>query len=221
MAFPTRTRHPVTTPTVLFDYGNVLSGPPDPGAWAGMCSLTSLPSDRLDRAYWQFRHDYDRATLTGIAYWRAVAAATNITLTDAQIARLFDLDVDLWTVPNQPLIDWAKRLQHAQVRTGILSNIGDCIAEGIVARLPWLAGFDHCTWSHALFMAKPEPAIYLRTAEALHTPPTDILFLDDKLENIEAAAALGMNTIQYTTHPAFLLEMRQHNLAWLLEVDLN
>jgi putative hydrolase of the HAD superfamily len=205
---------------VLFDYGQVLSGPPDPAAWARMRAITGLDEDRLHAAYWAFRHDYDRAALTGPAYWQVVAAHAGITLDSAQLAALLAADVDAWTNLNLPMVEWAGRLQHAGICTGILSNIGDSIADGIIAKLPWLSGFDHCTWSHALFMAKPEPAIYLKTAEALNTAPANILFIDDREENIAAAAALGFQTIHYTNHPAFEREMRERGFASLLDAGL-
>ncbi len=109
--------------TVLFDYGMVLSGPPDPAAWAKLRAITSLDEERLHAAYWNFRHDYDRGALTGHAYWKAVAARTGITLDDAAIAKILPIDVDLWTKPNPPMIEWAQRLQRAGIHTGILSNI--------------------------------------------------------------------------------------------------
>jgi len=208
---------PTPVRTVLFDYGMVLSGPPDPAAWSAIRSITGLGEAPLHTAYWAFRHEYDRGALTGTAYWHAVAAQTGIVLTDTQIAALFAADVDLWSVPNPPMIAWAAQLQRAGVRTGILSNIGDNIAQGIVARLPWLAAFDHCTWSALWHMAKPEPEIYIQTAAALHTPPVNILFLDDKQENIQAAAAVGMQTLHFTTYPALELEMRARGYAYLLE----
>jgi putative hydrolase of the HAD superfamily len=206
---------------VLFDYGMVLSGPPDPQAWARLRSITGLDEDRLHAAYWKFRHDYDRGALTGRAYWQAVAADTGVTLDDAQISALSAADVDVWTSPNPPMVEWARQLQRAGIRTGILSNIGDCIAEGVRAKLPWLTGFDHCVWSHALGMAKPDPAIYVKAAEALHTPPEAILFIDDREENIRAAAALGMQTLHYTSHAAFEREMRDRGLTSLLDAGLN
>jgi putative hydrolase of the HAD superfamily len=205
---------------VLFDYGQVLSLPPDPAAWARLRSITGLDEeyeDRLHAAYWEFRHDYDRAALTGLAYWHAVAARAGISFNNAQLKALFAADVDLWTNLNLPMVEWAARLQRAGIRTGILSNIGDSIADGIIARLPWLSGFYHCTWSHALRMAKPEPAIYLRTAEALHAAPANILFIDDREENVAAAAALGMQAIHYTTHPAFQRDMRNRGFSSLLD----
>ena len=205
---------------VLFDYGMVLSGPPHPAAWAVMRTFTGLDEDRLHAGYWAFRHDYDRGALTGPAYWHAVAAHAGVTLDNAQVAALLAADIDLWTQLNTPMVEWARRLQRAGIRTGILSNIGDCIAEGIVAKLPWLSGFEHCTWSHTLFMAKPEPAIFMKTAEALKTGPAHILFIDDREENVHAAAAIGMQTIHYTDHAAFEREMRERGLASLLDAGL-
>jgi putative hydrolase of the HAD superfamily len=90
---------------------------------------------------------------------------------------------------------------------------------GLRARHRWIEAFNHHTWSHAVNLAKPEPAIYLHAAEGLHTPPANILFLDDRPENIEAAIAVGMQAIQYTTHQAFEQEMHNRGLDSLLQLD--
>jgi putative hydrolase of the HAD superfamily len=203
---------------VLFDYGKVLSNAEDPTAWANLLALTGLPEQRFHDAYWTYRHDYDRHTLSAIPYWRAVAAHAGTTFSDAQINRLLELDVDLWTNMNERMVAFAQRLQRAGIRTGILSNIGDAMAQGIVARLPWLSGFYHCTWSYALSLAKPEPAIYLKTAEALDTPPENILFIDDREENIAAAHALGFQTIRFTDYESLLRDLRNHGYTEILEL---
>jgi putative hydrolase of the HAD superfamily len=203
---------------VLFDYGQVLSGPPDPAAWARMRAIARLNEDALHSGYWAFRHEYDRGALAGPAYWHEVAGHAGVAFDAEQIAALLEADVDLWTQLNLPMVEWAARLQAAGIRTGILSNIGDAIAEGIRGRLAWLAGFDHCTWSHALGMAKPEAAIYVATAEALDTPPAGILFIDDIERNIAAAEAVGMRAIHYTGHAGFERAMQARGFGPLLEV---
>jgi putative hydrolase of the HAD superfamily len=207
---------------VLFDYGQVLSGPPDPSAWTRMLAISGLNETHLHDAYWKFRHDYDRDALTGPTYWHAVADHAGVSFSAEQLAALLATDIDLWTSLNPPMVEWAGRLQRAGIRTGILSNIGDCMAVGIVAKFPWLSGFDQCIWSYALHMAKPEPAIFLKTAETLHAAPARILFLDDREDNIAAAAALGFQTIlyKYADHAAFEREMRQRSLASLLDAGL-
>ncbi len=90
---------------------------------------------------------------------------------------------------------------------------------GLRARHHWIDDFTHHTWSHSVNLAKPEPAIYLHAAEGLHTPPPNILFIDDKTENIAAAIAVGMQAIHYTTHTAFEHEMHARGLDHLLQLE--
>ncbi len=208
---------PTPIQAVLFDYGQVLTLPPDPTAWADMLAITALPHAPYETAYWHPRHDYDRGTHTGSAYFAAVGRHAGLTLTPAQIAALLAADTTLWTRPNQPMIDFAARLQAAATPTGILSNLGDEMTAGVLRTFPWLSAFTHCTWSHALNLAKPEPAIYRHAAQGLHTPPANILFIDDREDNIAGAQLAGFQTIRYTTQPAFEAELAARNLntLWL------
>ena len=55
---------------VVFDYGMVLTGPPDPEAHAAMLRLTGLPLEQFERLYWADRPAYDTGDLTGLAFWQ-------------------------------------------------------------------------------------------------------------------------------------------------------
>jgi putative hydrolase of the HAD superfamily len=204
---------------ILFDYGMVLSAPPDPAAWQRMLAITGLSDDLLHREYWANRHAYDRGDLKGHAFWYKIAEGAQIVLTPDQLAALVDADTDLWGQLNPPMIDWVQRLQRAGIRTGILSNMPDAMETGLRARHSWIEAFDHHTWSHALNLAKPEPEIYRHAAEGLATPPENILFIDDRAENIAAAISSGMQAIQYTDHPTFEHEMQARGLAHLLQLQ--
>lgn len=201
---------------VLFDYGMVLSGPPDPAAWASLRSLTGLSEEALHHEYWTHRHAYDRGDLNAEAYWTNVATAAGITLTPALLTGLTTADTDFWGRLNPPMIAWVQRLQRAGIPTGILSNMPDAMEAGLLARHAWIDAFTHCTWSHSLNIAKPEPEIYLHAARGLNTRPANILFLDDRADNIAAALAVGMQAILYTDHETFLHDMHARGLASLL-----
>jgi putative hydrolase of the HAD superfamily len=195
----------------------VLSAPPDPAAWARIRAVTGLDEDILHREYWAHRHAYDRGDLSAETYWHKVATGAGITITPTQLTQLIAADVDFWSTLNPPMLEWVERLQRAGIRTGILSNMPDAMEVGLRARHPWIETFYHHTWSHALHLAKPEPAIYLHAAEGLRTPPPNILFIDDRTENIQAALAVGMQAIHYTTHTAFEREMHARQLDHLLQ----
>ncbi len=201
---------------VLFDYGLVLSGPALPAAWANMKSITGLDEAELHRGYWAHRHPYDRGDLNGRAYWQNVGKEAEIVLAPDQIDALISADVDLWGEVNLPMLQWAQALQRAGVTTGILSNIGDAMSSGLLNRFDWLGNFTHRTWSHTLNLAKPEVAIYAHAAAGLKTLPANILFIDDRPENIQAALDSGMQAIQYLDHTAFLKEMVERGFGSLL-----
>ena len=206
-----------TVQAVLFDYGLVLSGPPDPAAWASMQEITRLPEDKFDQAYWAPRRAYDRGTYTGAEYWAAVGQHAGVQLSPIQVADLIKADNVLWTQVNQPMVDWAARLQDAGTPTGILSNLGDDMMLGVIARLPWLDRFNHLLWSHTVKLAKPELEIYRHSAQSLGVPAPHILFIDDRDENLAAASEVGMQTIPYTHHGTFEKEMMSRGMGklWL------
>ena len=210
----THTNPPISA--VLFDYGMVLSGPPDPAAWERLKQVFHAEEPAFHAAYWRHRHDYDRGALNAVTYWQAVAEDLRKPIDSGQLRDLIAADTALWTQPNQPMIDWAAALQRAGIKTGILSNIGDEMETGILAHFPWLHNFTHHTFSHRLGIAKPDAAIYQHATEGLDVPATEILFIDDREENIAAAQAAGMQAILYTTHDAFITTMNERGFAPLL-----
>ncbi len=200
---------------VLFDYGQVLTGPPHPPAWAQMRQVTGLSQTDFSAAYWAPRRAYDRGTHTGTTYWEEVGKQAGVTLDHAQVKALVEADTALWTQPNQAMIDWAQRLQAAGTKTGILSNLGDAMTTGVLNSFPWLTGFDFLLWSHTLLLAKPEPEIYRHAAEGLGIPPAEILFVDDREDNIEGAIAAGMQVIRYLDQTRFEAKMDARGLGML------
>ncbi|WP_338118024.1 HAD-IA family hydrolase [Streptomyces coryli] len=56
---------------------------------------------------------------------------------------------------------------------------------------------DHVVNSARVGVAKPDPRIYEIATTAAGTPPERCLFVDDRMENIDAAAALGMTGVHY------------------------
>jgi putative hydrolase of the HAD superfamily len=209
---------PAPIQAVLFDYGVVLSGPPHPSAWREMVAITGLSESEFSAAYWAPRHEYDRGALTGAAYWRVAAQHAGLTLTDAQVADLLAADDILWTQRNEPMVAWAQRLQAAGMRTGILSNLGDAMTAGVLARQPWLARFDYQLWSYQVKMAKPELEIYRIAIDGLGVDASTILFIDDRATNVTAALECGLQAILYVSQPEFEAEMERRSLGHLLRL---
>ena len=184
---------------VIFDYGMVLTGPPDPEAHGELVRITGLPAEKLDALYWADRHAFDEGRLSGRRYWQGVVRKAGLTLSPEAIEELIHWDARMWMTSNPPMLAWADALKARGLLTAVLSNIGDTAQQAAERELDWLSRFDVLVWSYQLHVAKPEAGIYRYALEKLGTRPEETLFIDDRQENVEAAAALGMKAMIFTT----------------------
>ena len=88
---------------------------------------------------------------------------------------------------------WAAPATDARLLVVFLRGAYD--AANVV--VPVSIDFYH-TSRPTLGIAKPDPEIYIYTCEKLGVAPSEALFLDDKIENIEAAHHVGLHAIQFT-----------------------
>jgi len=184
---------------VVFDYGLVLTGPQDPQAHAALVRLSGLPLERFESLYWVNRHAYDEGKLSGLAFWQEFARAAELP-DDRKIVEELNLwDARMWTTQNPAMLAWQQQLKQRGLLTAILSNMGDNVLDNMKREFDWLPRFDVQVWSYQLHMAKPDPAIYLHTLKELGAQPAETLFLDDRQVNVEAAQALGIQAIEFST----------------------
>ncbi|MGA9061026.1 MAG: HAD family phosphatase [Terracidiphilus sp.] len=184
---------------VLFDYGRVLTGPPDPAAHAALVRITGLPANRLDSLYWANRDAYDKGELTGVGFWRELARDAGLVLPASAVIELNLWDARMWTTENPAMLAWQRELKQRGLLTAIVSNMGDAVHEYMERKLGWLSRFDVLVWSYQLRVAKPDPAIYRYVLGRLGTRPEETLFVDDKPENVQAAAAMGIKALLFST----------------------
>ena len=182
---------------VVFDYGIVLTGPPDAAAWANLLRITGLPEERFEPLYWANRPALDEGKLTGISYWQKLLREAGLPLDHAE--ELSGWDARLWTVQNPAMLAWQLAIKQRGLLTAILSNISDNVLESIEREFAWIHRFDTLVWSYRVGMAKPDPAIYHHILGKLGTRPEETLFIDDKRPNVEAARALGIQALEYSS----------------------
>jgi putative hydrolase of the HAD superfamily len=203
---------------VIFDYGKVLSNSEDPEAHRKLIALTGLDRAAFDRHYWRHRHDYDMGVLNGRTYWAKIAGEAGLSFSPGHIDDLIETDVLMWTSLNEEMLGWVIALQQAGIKTAILSNMGEDILAYMRQEFGWLAHFQHHTWSCEVGICKPDPAIYLYTCEKLGVTPQHTLFLDDRQENIDAAAGVGLNAVLFDNIAQLRLDLEARGLQTGLPV---
>lgn len=93
------------------------------------------------------------------------------------------------------------------VRVGCLSNTNSIHWDHMLRSYEVMSHFDRRFASQMLGYAKPSPAIYQRVLEHLKVPPEEILFFDDRAENVSAAEQLGWNARLYSNHEGLLADL--------------
>jgi putative hydrolase of the HAD superfamily len=184
---------------VVFDYGNVLCLEQTVEDMKGMALVCGISHKRFSELYWKQRPPYDRGDVDGAAYWTAVAGQQELGLSRHQIATLIELDSESISRPNQDAVQWAKLLHHEGFPLTLLSNMPLELSRHVTKSFPGLSTFEHLIYSSDYGSIKPELAIYRNCLELLKAAPQDILYLDDRTENVEAAARLGINSVLFDT----------------------
>jgi putative hydrolase of the HAD superfamily len=102
-------------------------------------------------------------------------------------------------------------LAAAGRRLGLLSNIPPELAAHYEARHDsWLSGFEVRGFSCRIGHAKPEPGAYEWCLRALGTAPADVLFVDDREDNVAAARAAGLRGLLFTGAADLRAALRGH-----------
>ena len=184
---------------VVFDYGMVLTGEPDPAAYAEMLRVTGLSKEQFEPRYWVDRSALDEGKMTGAAFWQKFLRDAEIPANQEMAEELNLWDVRYWTTENPAMLAWQLALKQHGLLTAILSNMGDDVLANVEREFEWIHRFDVRVWSCQLGVVKPDPAIYRYALDKLAVQPQEALFIDDKLANIESARAVGMQAIEFST----------------------
>lgn len=173
---------------LLCDYGQVLSLPQPVSDRSALVTASELSEPTFWSNYWSHRTAYDQADITAVEYWTAVVGRP---LDSDHVQRLSALDVASWLHPNTASLAAAARAAERGYRLAILSNAPTDLADAL-DRTPWLAPFEVRLFSCRLRLSKPDPAIYAAALGRLGAAPEDVIFFDDRPDNVAAAARLGM-----------------------------
>jgi putative hydrolase of the HAD superfamily len=197
-------RHQEPLRAVVFDYGGVLTYLPTEWDWKTMASIAGVELPRMLAAYWLHRYPYEVGRYDSAKYWGLVARDCGVKLSDTVVRELVDQDNEQWGRPNPETMALARRLRSLGMRTALLSNMQPDMLSFVGVRHPCLNEFEVRIISCEVAEAKPEPAIFTLTAERLHLPPQECLFLDDRELNIQWARSVGMRAIHFESAEALV-----------------
>ncbi|MGE0000363.1 MAG: HAD family hydrolase [Ilumatobacteraceae bacterium] len=187
--------------TVVFDFGGVLITPitrviGEVAAWHGvtmhrMLDVLMGPIERSTHDHPWHRCERGEISIAElqaeVAPW---AAAAGIALRGDEYARVLRGDFSV----HDDVIARIERLRAEGFHVGLLTNSFLEFREIIAARID-LRLFDTVVDSSEVGHRKPEPEIYELTTARTGAAPSEIVYLDDFLPNVDGARRAGWTTI--------------------------
>lgn len=136
---------------------------------------------------------YETGTVTREEFYADIVRHTGYTGSLAEFSAAFG---DIFTeIP--VMIALHAELRRRGVPTYIFSNTNDLAIEHIRRQFPFFAGFDGYIFSHEVGAMKPQPQIYEALEVLCGRRGRELIYLDDRLENVEAGAARGWQVIHH------------------------
>jgi 2-haloacid dehalogenase len=181
--------------TIIFDLGNVLLG------WDArrlyqrfFPDLQAVNSflEQIQFEEWNARLD------AGVPFRQGVAELSQKFPQHAELIAAYDIDwLESLTGTYDETVEIVRQLKQAGWTLRLLSNFSSEKFNLIQASLPFLSLFEDKIISGEHHLVKPDPAIFHLTLQRIQRKAEECLFIDDSLANIEAANALGFQTIHY------------------------
>jgi len=138
--------------------------------------------------------------------------AVSIFKSDFDYSQFFKIYNDVFDLLEEEL-KILKKLKE-NYRVILLSNT-DVMRYGFIKKnFPEMLIFDAYVLSYEEGYMKPDPRIYKAALEKAEAQADECLFIDDNGDNIDAANALGINTIHFTERADLGRELRKFRLIF-------
>ena len=180
---------------LIFDFGGVIVRTEDRLPREQLAEELNMTYEQLSDAI--FASESSRLAslgrITAEEHWEAVRQALGVTEND--LPRIRDL---FWAgdTLDFDLVDLIRSFRP-QYRTALLSNAWGDLRGMLTGYWKIADAFDEIVISAEEGVVKPYPQIYQITLERLHLEPGQAVFVDDFIENVQGAQAVGMQTIHF------------------------
>jgi HAD superfamily hydrolase (TIGR01509 family) len=139
--------------------------------------------------------EYETGRLTRREFFGEIRRATGFHGTMEEFGEFF---VDIFTaIP--PMIELHAGLRRRGIPTYIFSNTNDLAIEHVRRNFPFFRDFDGYIFSYEVKAMKPDAKIYEALEKLTGRRGAEILYLDDRPENVAGGAARGWRTILHET----------------------
>ncbi|HVT65931.1 MAG TPA: HAD family phosphatase [Mycobacteriales bacterium] len=177
---------------VVFDLGGVLA---EFSGVATMRDLAKISSDEELWARWlgcEWVRRFERGQCSPEAFADGMVNEWRLPMTGAEFLATFgDWVQQPYDGAEELVAETAER-----VCVAMLSNMNAVHWDGVVSTWPLIKRFDHVFTSFQLGLIKPDAEVFHHVVDALGVEPSQVLFVDDNIINVEGALSAGLQAQQ-------------------------
>lgn len=189
---------------VIFDWGNVIGFDDRSVVVNFMCDSFQFSEATFESVNLEKRKAM-QAGKSDTAFWMEYAQKNQIPLPEdwpqhytAALKKSVGADPHMYTLIDQ--------LKAKGIRVGMLSNIDNRYTK-LIRGFGFYDPFEPCLLSCEMGLEKPAPQAYELLLKKTELPAAEIVFIDDKLENVQAAQAMGIDAILFKSEPQLRAEL--------------
>lgn len=195
---------------VVFDVGNVLLD------WNPAYLYEKLIPDREERAWflthvltfgWHVEQDRGRSCAEGVT-----VLSQRFPGSSPLIAAFYDRWLETIGGPIEGSVEIMTSLKRSGVPVHALTNFSAELWQTTLAAYPFLGEFDQAVVSGEVGFIKPDPRIFDILCARTGLSPADMLFIDDREDNVEAARQLGFRAIRFSAPEALAADLAEVGL---------
>lgn len=187
----------MTPSVVIFDLGKVLVDFDYSKAGHRIAASGTVSPEEvrrfIDHSPLLFR--YESGQMTTPEFFHEVRAATGYRGPLAEFSEIF---ADIF-LPMEEMVALHAAVRRRGIPTFILSNTNELAIGHIRRRFPFFADFDGYVFSYEVGAMKPHEKIYAAAEHLTGKRGAELLFLDDRPDNLAPAAARGWQTVLQET----------------------
>jgi len=180
---------------LIFDFGGVIVRTEDRSSRELLAEELNMTYDQLSDVIFASASARlaSLGRITAEDHWEAVRHTLGVT--DNDLPRIRDL---FWAgdTLDFDLVDLIRSFRP-RYRTALLSNAWDDLRSMLIGYWKIADAFDEIVISAEEGVVKPYPQIYEITLERLHLESGQAVFVDDFIENVLGAQAVGMQAIHF------------------------
>lgn len=196
-------------PVVVFDFGGVIAKANTAKMANFLMDSLNINKDELSNAF----RDMLNQGGSEEQFWKQFAMTNHIVLPHDWINQFrVNIQESITEIPGT--LKLIRELKAQSYQTAILSDMTEFQAE-VIRQNGYFNLFDPVVLSHENRVKKPNPEAFQILLKKLNKPASSVIFIDDRIENIEAAKIQGIDAIHFNNPQQLKEELQKRGICLL------